>query len=247
MPNARPKSNTFLFFGHDYFTACESRCSAHYAMIYIFHKVTTSKSVRSRAVKITKFLLLAVKNLLIFTSISCPLTSFVASSSQNSRKSAFLRISIDRSVKGDSLRANSKPRPQKPSELSRWIAAWWVYAVESFFAAASSWKTKSDSKIVGFMPALWWNDLWSQSSENFFFCAFSDHPQAFKAGWENSATAQLSSHRKNGFFSNTKRFNPESLLSRKNVAFHWAKPQIISSCAYRKGVGRLRRSRRQGI
>lgn len=117
MPNARPKSNTFLFFGHDRFTACESRCSPHYATIYIFHKVTTSKSVRSRAVKITKFLLLAVKNLLIFTSISCPLTSFVASSSQNSRKSAFLRTSIDRDVKGDSLRANSKP-PTSKSRLS---------------------------------------------------------------------------------------------------------------------------------
>lgn len=88
-------------------------------MIYIFHKVTTSKSARSRAVKITKFLLLAVK--------------------QNSRKSAFLRITIDRSM-SKVIRYARIQSPDLKIRLSLGVAAWWVYAVES--GIASSWKTK---------------------------------------------------------------------------------------------------------
>lgn len=100
---------------------------------------------RSRAVKITKFLLLAVQNLLIFTSISCPLTSsFVASSSQNCRKSDILRMSIDRSVKGDSLRANSKSRPQIRLSLGDESPRdEFMRSTACFFTAASSWKTRS--------------------------------------------------------------------------------------------------------
>lgn len=204
---------------------------------------------RSRAVKITKFLLLAVKNLLIFTSISCPQPSFVASSSQNCRKSGILRISIDRSVKGDSLRANSKSRPQIRLSLGDESPHDEFMRSKASLPLHLRGRRSFDSKNFGFMPAPMEWFVISMFWEVFFvpFQTTRNLLRPFEKFCNDSIVVTLFYVEKTVFFSQTKRFNPESLLSRKNVAFHWAKPQIISSCAYRKGVGRLKRSRRQGI
>lgn len=150
--------------------------------------------------------------------------SFVASSSQNCRKSDILRISIDRSVKGDSLRANSKSRPQIRLSLGDESPHDEFMRSKALLPLHLRGRRGLDNKIVGFVsaPMKWFviSMFWA------VFCVPSfllRPPAIFRDRLRNSATTQLSSHcfrsKKQFFLLNHKTFQPRKSIKQKECGF----------------------------